>query len=253
MSHEQRLRLAHQLADALRDHYGEQMRALGIYGSLARGTDGPYSDIEMFCVVTGARRWRALEWSQGAWKAEIDVCSLDVLLQEAATLEGSWPITHGAFVHVLPIADPEGLFPLVRDAALSHTDEEFRAAATEVIVGEIYELIGKARNAVARLNQAPMAAYAVMLARHCACLLGLWHRHLYTSIADLWTESLELPQRPDGYDALCRQVMSGDLNEMQALADAIDRLWDGIERWAQARQLPIERDLAQLLAEAEPG
>ncbi len=49
------VRRAHmyEIAAQIRAHYQEHLLALGVYGSLARGSDGPFSDIEMHCVLQG--------------------------------------------------------------------------------------------------------------------------------------------------------------------------------------------------------
>ena len=248
MDRSTRLDLVHDLAGRLHQHYGERVLAIGAYGSLARGTDRPYSDVEMHCVLrgTGFEEW--LEWSAGPWKAEIDVYSQDLLLARAEDVDGEWPISHGAVTAVLALYDPEGYFPRLKAAVFSAPPAVFRRAMRDVIVGDIYERMGKIRNARADRHAAPLPALAVELARHGACLIGLDHRHLYTTNTRLWEESLSLPGRPDGYDDLVRLVMAGTLDEPDRLAAAADAFWAGVERWAMARGLVIKEDLESLLA-----
>ena len=80
-----------------------------------------------------------------------------------------------------------------------------------MIVWELYEFIGKIRNGAAMGNTAALPAWTVDLARRGGYLIGLAHRHLYTTSSTLLAESLGLAGRPDGYDALCELVMSGRL------------------------------------------
>ena len=65
ISPEQRRRTLQTIEQALQSHYQDQLIALGVYGSLARGTDGPFSDIEMHCVIQGEEIEYAYEWSTG--------------------------------------------------------------------------------------------------------------------------------------------------------------------------------------------
>ena len=88
ISSEQRRHTAQEIAQALQQHYQERLLALGIYGSLGRGSDGPYSDIEMHCIVQGEGIEQCFEWSTGPWKAEVDVYSSEVILGLAAEVEG---------------------------------------------------------------------------------------------------------------------------------------------------------------------
>jgi len=243
-----RLDLAHNLARRLRQHYGERVLAIGAYGSLARGTDRPYSDIELHCVLHGTQYERWLEWSAGPWKAEIDVYSQELLLARAAQVDGDWPISHGAVTAVMALYDPDGYFPRLKAAVFSQPDAVFRRVMRDVIVGNIYEHIGKIRNAQADGYTAPLPALAVDLARDGARLIGLDNRYLYTTNTRLWEESLSLPDRPAGYDTLVGLVMAGTLDAAAQLAGMADAFWAGVERWAAARNLVIEEDLTGLLA-----
>lgn len=250
MTHADRVALAQQLAQQLQTHYGEQIMALGVYGSLARQLDGPYSDVEMYCVLEGAGVDYTYEWINGPWKAEINVISPDVLWEEAATVEGDWPITHGALAHVWPLYDPNAFFDQIRTAALAHPGSVFRQALYDLIVGDIYELVGKLRNADHLGYHDALPALAAALARTGACLCGLHHRHLYTTGARLWQESLTLPDRPEGYDALCRLVQTGRLEDPAVVLATADAFWAGVESWAAQQRLTLETTLANLLGAA---
>jgi kanamycin nucleotidyltransferase len=248
MEHARRLELAHDIAARLQRHCRERLVAIGAYGSLARGTDGPYSDVEMHCVVQGAGVDKMLEWSAGPWKAEVDVYSEDVLLAWATEVEADWPLTHGAFVDVLPLYDPSGFFLRLREATLSHDEGAFDQVIRDLIVGELYELTGKVRNAQAAGNAACVPYLAVELTKMGVCLIGLANRHLYTTTTKAFEESLALPGGPDGYDRLCRMVMSGDLADAQQAIDAAEALWSGVERWASERAIVLEEELEAVLA-----
>ena len=247
MKSNDRLALARELAQRVHRHYGERALAVGIYGSVARGQDGPYSDIEIHCVLHGCGIDLSHEWSTGPWKAQIDVYSEDVLLRWAAEVDERWPLTHRACTNVMAVYDPTGFFPRLRETALTQPDEAFQQAIRDVIVGELYELIGKIRNARAGAHESGLPYLAVELCKYGACLLGLGSRYLYSGAPRFLEESLALPGRPTGYDRLCRLVMAGDLGNAGRVVDACDGFWTGIERWAQEREIAIEDDLESVL------
>lgn len=249
-THDERIQRAWDIAGYIQRHYGERTLAIGLYGSLARNADGPFSDIEMHVIIEGDRLERCFEWSAGPWKAEVDVYSPDVALSQAAEFDEFWPVTHGAFVHILPLHDPQDFFPHLREAALSHSGEQFRMLIAEVIIGEIYECVGKIRNAVALGRPESLAVYTLDAARYGACLVGLHNHRVYTSGPTVFSESLELPGRPEGYDELCRLVMAGELNQPERTAIRVDAFWNGIEAWAAGLGLAIQGDLEHLLASA---
>lgn len=247
ISSEHRRRTLQAIAKALQNHYQERLIALGVYGSLARDTDGPFSDIEMHCIIQGEEIDYAYEWSAGPWKAEVDVYSPEVILAQAREVDGDWSITHGAFVRVLPLFDPQDFFVRLKEAALSQPEELFQYRIKEVVIGDLYELVGKVRNAWMAQNFACLPEYALQLAKGTACLVGLAERHLFHGSGNFFREALALPNAPQGFEALCRRVMSGRLSSPRAIVREVNVLWEGIEAWAWRRSIMLEDQLDELL------
>jgi kanamycin nucleotidyltransferase len=235
MEHQQRMMLAQTIANRLIIRYGESVKAIGLYGSLARGEDGPYSDVEMFCVLRETGTAHTYEWCAGPWKAEVDVLDEGSLRQEASQIDGLWALTHGAFVRVLPVRDPENYFDELRELVMSHPPEIFRVVIEEVLVGDIYELIGKVRNACVQKHAQALPTLAVELAQRTAYALGLEHRYLYGTSSYVFDEAITLPDPPDGFHTLAHLVMRGDLQDASTVASACDTLWLGLVRWAEGR------------------
>jgi kanamycin nucleotidyltransferase len=239
MSHAARLALAHEIAGRAVEACGDRLLAIGVYGSLARGADGPYSDIEMMCILRSSGEDYSYEWAYDTWKAEVDFISQDVLLQQAAEVELDWPRTHGSYTRVLPLYDPQEFFPRLAAAVFSELEARLPAVLQDVIVGELYEYVGKLRNAQASGNQVPYSYLAMKMAEIGAFLIGLDNRFLYTTGMSMFAESLALPGRPHGYDDLCRLVMNGDLGDPDRLYQACEALWSGVGAWAAEQGIAI--------------
>jgi kanamycin nucleotidyltransferase len=239
MEHQQRMELAQMIAERLISRYGKSVKAIGLYGSLARNEDGPYSDIEMFCVLRAPAETRNYEWCAGPWKAEVNVRDEVALRQEASEVAGSWARTHGAFVHVFPLTDPEDYFSGLRELVMSHPPELFREVIEEVLVGDIYELIGKVRNAHVRGHEQALVVLAVELTQRTAYALGLEHRHLYGTSSSVLDEALRLPDLPEGFHPMAQMVMTGDLQHAPLIVSACDILWSGLVRWAEERSYTL--------------
>lgn len=250
LSRAERRRVLDEITFALKERFGRDLVALGAYGSTARGADRPYSDLELHCVLAGEDVDLDLEWSVGAWKAEVDVRSEEVLVREAVRLEGTWPITHGAYVEIMPLLGDSDVFERVRAAALGHGDDEFEVAIHSLIVGELYELTGKVRNLHASGGGSATALLATELGKYAACLVGLANRHLYGTASSVFDESLTLPVRPGGYDALHALLTGPGIVDIQQVALAADRLWEGIEIWAGSCDIELYEETAQVLEQA---
>jgi kanamycin nucleotidyltransferase len=214
--------------------YGKSILAIGVYGSISKGTDGPFSDIEMFCVLRESDESAdfCYEWSAGPWKAEVDVCTADVLLKTASTVEERWPLTHGPYFSQLSLYDPEGFFPKLKEAAESPTPKDFQNAIQEVLVGEVYELVGKLRNASLNGPHTYLPYLAMQFAQYGAMLIGLHNRKLYSTGSMVLPEALQLPHRPDGFDDVARMVMPGELTEPSRIVSACEHFWSGLVKWA---------------------
>lgn len=234
MTQDDRFALCHQIANRLHEVYKDEILAIGVYGSISRGTDGPYSDIEMFCVLTetGEAIEHCYEWVAGPWKAEVDVYSANVLLQKASTVGGRWPLTHGPFFSVLSLYDPEHFFQTLKAAAESPEPEEFSRNIREVLVGEMYEYVGKLRNVSVHGPATYLPYLAVHFTQYGAMLIGLHNRKLYSTGAMVLPEALECPNRPAGFDRLAQMVMCGELTDPKKIVIVCEAFWQGLVNWA---------------------
>lgn len=234
ISRSERFLICQEIAARLHEVYKEKILAIGVYGSISRGTDGPFSDIEMFCVLDESVEEIdfSYEWSAGAWKAEVNVCSANVLLRAAATVEDDWPLTHGPYFSPLHLYDPKGFFSKLKKAAESPTRDDFTQAINGILVGEMYEFMGKLRNVNLNGPHTYLPYLAVEFAQYGAMLIGLHNQKLYSTGAMVLPESLELPNRPAGFDQVARLVMSGDLTEPAKIVSACEDFWKGLTAWA---------------------
>lgn len=90
IEHFERITLAEQLVQRILAAHGEKVLAIGVYGSLARGTDQLYSDIEMMCAFNTTGEDYAHEWIEAGCKVEVNFASADEILRDAATVDAEW-------------------------------------------------------------------------------------------------------------------------------------------------------------------
>lgn len=234
--HDARLAIAREVAERARLRF--DAIAVGVYGSLARGDDGPYSDIEMFCVV-GGEVDETFEWIHAGWKIEVDVRGREYLAREAGGVSEAWSITHGNYLDVMPLHDPAGVFAELEAIVRGVPAPLFDRAIERLIVGELWEAIGKLRNARTR-NEAPPPGFVFYLLKIGYWLIGLANRRTYSTATRAWAEALALPDRMAGYDALCRLAASGEVDDRVRVFETCDAFWAGVAAWAVARGLAIE-------------
>jgi hypothetical protein len=72
------------------------------------------------------------------------------------------------------------------------------------------------------------------------CMIGLANRQTYSTATAAAKESLDMVDRPAGYDALCRMTMDNDLANNEKAFDACDTFWRGAAEWAAARGIRLD-------------
>jgi kanamycin nucleotidyltransferase len=227
------------LLEAHRDH----VVAIGLYGSTGRGADGTYSDIEMFCVIDQAGEDRRHEWIHGDGKAEVELFGEDVIRRKAAMLDEGWSVTHAEFAYPRRLRGDERFFTELRELVFAHPDETFAEVERAIIVDELYEGIGKVRNAAASGDFAKLPSRACRIALMSALLLGLARRKIYTAAGLDLVESMRLDGRPEGHDELCRMVMSGELADSKRLSITLEQHWRGVVEWIDREGLDMSPSL----------
>lgn len=226
---EEKWAMAHQIRDRWLERYAQAVRAIGVYGSLARGTDGPFSDIEMWAVMQDGVAISSQEFVLGAFKVEIDVVERQAFFDMAKTIDDGWAIKAGTFVDVVPLSDSAHIFEAVKRMAMEIPDARVHEVMREFMVWEPYETMGKLRNTMG--SGAYVALGAMDLTWQTAKLIGLANRQYYTTRARTLAESLEMPSTPDGYQELVRAIVSGRLEDTTMVLQRCEDLWLGLNDW----------------------
>jgi len=227
--------------------------AEGSNRSVAREMDGPYSDVELYCILQGENLEAVCEWTTGPWKGLINIYSKDVMVRDAAIVDETWPLVQSGYVYIKSLYDPGGIFPRLREIALESRPNEFKKFVRNLIVGELYETIGKIRNAHVSGSHVSLPMLAMELAKSGASLIGLANQHLYTAFSTHLEEAMQIANRPDGYDGLCKMVISGKLDNPNDILKEANCFWSRIESWAAENDIQIYDTLKNLLNEQQEG
>jgi kanamycin nucleotidyltransferase len=104
-------------------------------------------------------------------------------------VDAEWAITHGAYFDLKPLYGSPDFFSNVNDALHSPSPEMFAAALHELIIGNIYENMGKARNSRLADNRGYLPLLACTIAEEGALAIGLAHKKCYATHAFLWQDT----------------------------------------------------------------
>ncbi|ENQ3106146.1 ANT(4')-I family aminoglycoside nucleotidyltransferase [Bacillus cereus] len=232
ITREERMKIAYTIANQILEKFGSNVKAIGIYGSLARNTDGPYSDIEIKCILNSLEDGFSYEWTAGNWKAEVNFDSAEDIIEEVTTVEENWPLTHGQFFTILPIYDPEEFFKELKQKASSVDHTIFKEAICKTLVEEMYEYIGKVRNIEIQGPKTFLPTLTIKIATTGAMILGLHNKQYFTTSAQVLPEAIAFTDKPEGFDELCEIVMSGYLSEPKEIIHVCENFWKGLLSWS---------------------
>jgi kanamycin nucleotidyltransferase len=238
----ERLRVVDQIVARLQKVWGDVLVAIGLFGSTGQDMDLPYSDIEMFCVVDRAGERKSFEWIYGPGKAAVELYGRDSILAAAKEVDWVWPVTHAEFALARPLVGADFIDEL-RATAVGQPDEKFHEAIRRAVVAEIYEGIGKVRNAMLSRDFSGLAIRAARMSMVSALIVGLARRHIYRSAGALYSESMTLARRPPEHDRLCAMVLNGELAVPVEIAELLERHWTGIPEWLAGEGIGIEPGL----------
>lgn len=241
---EEKMNIIHHIKDRLLQLHGDDILAIGLYGSIAQGIDGPYSDIELRVVTQDGVSLPGHEFIYPPFKIEIGMKRKQDIFKAAASVDDSWAIKAGAYVHLQEIYDPGNLLAEIRKLPLKVSDEAIKETMREFMIWEPYETMGKIRNNFQSGNHSYLPLGARDLTWQTAKLIGLANRTFYHTRARTLEESLSLPSRPSGYDQLAQLVMGGQLFETDHIYELCEQLWSGLNAWYE--QLNIEYTLKEL-------
>jgi len=239
-SHEQRIARAHAITQNVVERYGANVIAVGVYGSTARETDEPYSDLEIVVVLHEAVEPRNLEYYFEGWKNEVNFVTPDDLLAEVYEVDIDWPLRGGQFIGVLPLYDPTGYWLYLEEIAANIPVEVLTEALREAIVDEYLEHWAKFRNARLRGDDNFSRWAAWTLVWDAVRIVGLANRVYYPSRARAVPLSLTLPLQPEGYAAFVSIFESGDLTDIAQLESLAGTLHAGLLEMAAEQGIVLQ-------------
>jgi len=204
--------------------------AVVLFGSVARGDDGPDSDVELTAVVR-----------RGGHEAQRFVLGgvlFNVYWSNAAgyrrhLLEPDGDAAKHGFADGVALHDPHGWFArLKRDIANLPTS--FYRRSAEDALHQMYEYVCKARNAQRRGDNANVV-YATgvvgYLARVLAALLNRRHYRSENTMADEW---LGFPDLPQEFRRHVTRLVGGSASVPMRYESAM-ALWRLCQTWAAQR------------------
>jgi hypothetical protein len=219
----ERWALVEGLAGRMYEAYGDRLLLAGVYGSTARGTDTPWSDVEMLFVVEDGCE------AQGTHLLFRDIV-LGYRVYRRGELEEilrvpsrKWPF-HMGVLSVLKVLQGDEM--QVRNwlrIGQSVPDAEFRRALRESLPDMVHEAYGRVMSCLERGNARDVTHAAIEIMyemRDSLCLLNRsWVTHDYWAGIE---DSFSFAKLPESYERLMRALW--DARDLEAIANVSTQL-----------------------------
>ncbi|QKS69960.1 KNTase domain-containing protein [Paenalkalicoccus suaedae] len=243
---EAKLQRAQELAQRVQDTYGDAIVAIGLYGSLATGRDGGYSDIEMHVVARDEVEIPAVEGVYPPYKIELSMRQETSFLKEASIISDAWSVKAGSYVDVRPLYDPTDYFKNLKKMPFKRLSEQKLAVMREFFIWEPCETIAKLYTNWDLGNQDYVIMAAHDLLWQTAKLIGLANETYYPSRATMLRDATSMSNVPKGFDELVTSYLSGDMADKQAVYLACKNLWEGLQKWISEQGITYTEDVLTL-------
>ncbi|HDR06066.1 MAG TPA: hypothetical protein ENN88_00370 [Candidatus Coatesbacteria bacterium] len=150
LDQDNRYYLALRLAQALRERHGEELLLCGLYGSAMRGTDTPWSGLDLFCVVSDLCPLETKSFLYRGIHVGVEVKRQDglELLLDYPTLD--WPRVMGILSVLSPLAGDGDLVTHWLELGESAPPERFRKLLGVNLPDLVFESYGRLRSSIER-------------------------------------------------------------------------------------------------------
>ena len=249
--HEDLLAVARDITTMLLEKYGDEIVAVGLHGSVARGNVHEGSDIDFSVVTRNKDSVPEHELRVGNVLVSLGTGSRDEYLEAATRITYHWSIAGGEFLDFLALRDPDGFFDELREtwvkAMAGKSEMDFLLMARDNLF-EAYEWAWKADRDLAERSDAETAISLNEGLIATALAIGLMTRTSWTSRGEAVAQAAEAGAGIDGFADSFR-VAADPGADLRARLSAFHKALEALERHLEAKGAPLQlASIDELLA-----
>ncbi|NMB70296.1 hypothetical protein GYA27_03795 [candidate division WWE3 bacterium] len=237
ITHHQRLELAENIFNKLMTEKQSEILAVGLYGSMAKNTDHPFSDVEFDVIpkIDGVNFFVS-EIYNGI-KYEINYISKNILLDNIRNPgKIDWPETISASLTAKPLYDPTGVFDEFKKEYEQFIKTDFTPFYKNLFVEGIYESMCKFVKAAKYDDESAIRFYAYhYLFDEFICFIFILNKSVITNAATRWKDSLEMPVNFESHKRFINLLMSGDVKDADTVIKSAFDVYSDIETYMKSK------------------
>ncbi len=235
----EKLRIARGITADLRQEFSSKLVAVGITGSVARGTAAKYSDIDMQIILKGPVKnpYRGLI-------VENNYCSLNFATRSDAIREFSRPRPGlpeilGGFTKIRPLYDPNGLFKSF-EAKARHLPPKIFHKSAELALQYSYEDFSRVKNAYLSGDDIVLRDNVHLVTHSAVWVVASLNRASFVSDREIFKAYRRYQKLPRGFDRI-RELRYGNLNRQELFKTLMSFYLDLVDfSEKEGIQLPVD-------------
>jgi len=239
VSHEERVELGRRIATQIIDTYKDAVLAICIYGSTAKKLDRPFSDLELFCVVSDSLEMANKFYIYDGLLVEIDYQQESRFLKEAAKIGWDWPIQADQYRNRIVLFECDNWLKKLEKAVAENDRADFTEEIRRAAVA-MTESLAAVRNANIKGDQRDLRTRAFYMAWDTARVVFLHNRKHVLTTSWFWTQLFECQEQPKVFRKLIDIVAGFEKSTSSELVDATEELWRETMLMVQPRRISIE-------------
>jgi predicted nucleotidyltransferase len=145
MNHRERVEACREVSERLLKRYYQDIIATAVVGSVARGEDREYSDVDFQVIVRKNSSLRTHSFVLNNCLFAINVRTEAQWRDELTEGDDHLPLAIGSLLNILPAHDPTGAFARLKNLASNVPGEAWKNGVRDGISG-IFEDLGRVRN-----------------------------------------------------------------------------------------------------------
>ena len=241
MTHEERIRLAGQLAEAIVAKRGADVLAVFVTSSTAKGLDRAHSDLELTAVFRDGVEVEEQSYVYRGILIEISCVQESRILRQAERVTARWPLEADEYRGRLVLFERNAWTGKLAEAIRRQESADFSGALKTCACGLI-ESRDKMRNVILPGEERNLRLFAMWVA-HSACELVLFlNRRYMTTTTRFLAEAAACPARPEGFEAMLDVLLGVAPSTPADLGGAAERMTASLLALAAEQGVTPESD-----------
>jgi len=207
VSHEERVKIAHQISDRIVAKYGRDVLAVYVCGSTSKKLDRPFSDLELIAVVRNGVEISMKYYLHRGLIIHIQYLESSYALDDAEKFTENWHWVADQYRNRIALYERNRWFRRL-DEAVAKSDKRDSHEAIRKSFMMMTESMAVLRNDVLKDDKVGVLMRGRVLAEDAARILLLVNRKYVTTTSWFWKITLGLHNKPNDFKKLVEK-MSG--------------------------------------------